>query len=184
MPFIAVRLSLVPGDRLDSKARRARLHRRARCVARLVRARANAVRPGLYRLRSALGRRRTKGSLARCVRDVGAALLVHGGVRAYWAAGRIATVQRGRPEFVGERKHEVRSQAPYRLPLDLVRAPRTRCKIDTYQANYFVIDSFAQLFEPTAPDFTPLCAALMARSDIDAGVLPAKSNIGPDSRTF
>jgi len=73
---------------------------------------------------------------------------------------------------------------PDRLPLDLVRALRTRCKIDTCQANYFVIDSFAQLFERTAPDFTPLCAALMARSDIDAGVLPAKSNIGPDSRTF
>ena len=36
---------------------------------------------------------------------------------------------------------------------------RTRYKIDTYQATYFVIDIFEQLFEATAPDFTPIYAA-------------------------
>ena len=35
---------------------------------------------------------------------------------------------------------------------------RTKYKIDSYQQTYFVIDSFEQLFEMTAPDFTPLYA--------------------------
>ncbi|MGJ7488642.1 phenylalanine 4-monooxygenase, partial [Variovorax sp. LT2P21] len=57
------------------------------------------------------------------------------------------------------------------LPLDLLRTMRTRYKIDTYQANYFVIDSFAQLFDFTAPDFTPLYESLKVECDIEAGVL-------------
>lgn len=62
---------------------------------------------------------------------------------------------------------------------------RTRYEIDTYQADHFVIDSFAQLFKRTAPDFTPLYAALMTQPDIDAGVLLlGNSNIGPASRTL
>jgi phenylalanine-4-hydroxylase len=48
---------------------------------------------------------------------------------------------------------------------------RTSYKIDTYQSNYFVIESFAQLFDLTAPDFTPLYQALDALPDIPAGVL-------------
>lgn len=62
---------------------------------------------------------------------------------------------------------------------------RTRYKTDTYQANDFVIDSFAQLFKRTAPDFTPLYAALITQPDIDAGVLLlGKNNIGHDARSF
>ncbi len=37
---------------------------------------------------------------------------------------------------------------------------RTRYKIDTYQATYFVIDSLQQLFDMTAADFAPLYAQL------------------------
>jgi phenylalanine-4-hydroxylase len=33
---------------------------------------------------------------------------------------------------------------------------RTRYKIDSYQQTYFVIDSFQQLFDMTAPDFAPV----------------------------
>jgi phenylalanine-4-hydroxylase len=33
---------------------------------------------------------------------------------------------------------------------------RTRYKIDSYQQTYFVIDSFKQLFDMTAPDFGPV----------------------------
>jgi phenylalanine-4-hydroxylase len=33
---------------------------------------------------------------------------------------------------------------------------RTRYKIDSYQQTYFVIDSFAQLFDMTAADFAPV----------------------------
>ena len=39
---------------------------------------------------------------------------------------------------------------------------RTRYNIDSYQSTYFVIDSFQQLFDLTAPDFTPLYAELNA----------------------
>jgi phenylalanine-4-hydroxylase len=84
------------------------------------------------------------------------------GLRAY-GAGILSSV--------GELKHAVQSDEPRRLPLDLLRAMRTRYKIDTYQSNYFVIENFAQLFELTAPDFTPLYQALQVEPDIEAGVL-------------
>ena len=55
---------------------------------------------------------------------------------------------------------------------------RTRYKIDSYQSNYFVIDSFAKLFELTSPDFTPLYQTLAIQPDIEAGVLlPGESKV-------
>ena len=56
----------------------------------------------------------------------------------------------------GELAHAVQSSEANRIALDLLRVMRTRYKIDSYQQTYFVIDSFAQLFEMTRPDFTPL----------------------------
>ncbi len=56
----------------------------------------------------------------------------------------------------GELEYAVRSPEPQRLPLQLERTMRTRYKIDTYQQTYFVIDSFEQLFDMTAPDFAPV----------------------------
>ncbi len=84
------------------------------------------------------------------------------GLRAY-GAGILSSV--------GELQHAVHSPEPRRLPLDLLRAMRTRYKIDTYQSNYFVIESFEQLFEMTAPDFTPLYRELKTLPDIEPGVL-------------
>jgi len=52
------------------------------------------------------------------------------------------------------------SPEPARRPFDLMRIMRTRYRIDDVQACYFVIDSFAQLFEATRPDFTPYYAEL------------------------
>lgn len=69
------------------------------------------------------------------------------GLRAY-GAGILSSA--------GELRHSVTSPAPQRLGFDLERIMRTRYKIDSYQMSYFVIDSFAQLFEETAPDFTPV----------------------------
>ncbi|VTU30392.1 Phenylalanine-4-hydroxylase [Variovorax sp. SRS16] len=90
------------------------------------------------------------------------------GLRAY-GAGILSSV--------GELRHAVQSAAPLRLPLDLPRAMRTRYKIDSYQSTYFVIESFAQLFDLTAPDFTPLYQMLAAQSDIEAGAkLPGESS--------
>ena len=56
----------------------------------------------------------------------------------------------------GELQHAVQSDEPQRLPLDVERVMRTRYKIDSYQQTYFVIDSFQELFDKTAPDFTPI----------------------------
>ena len=66
----------------------------------------------------------------------------------------------------GELQYAVNSPEPQRLPLDPVRTMRTRYKIDSYQQTYFVIDSFQQLFDMTAPDFTPLYAQVKALPDI------------------
>ncbi len=69
------------------------------------------------------------------------------GLRAY-GAGILSSA--------GELRHSVTSAQPQRLGFDLERIMRTRYKIDTFQASYFVVDSFRQLFEATAPDFTPV----------------------------
>ena len=76
----------------------------------------------------------------------------------------------------GELRHSVTSPQPQRIALDLQRCMRTRYKIDDFQATYFVIRSFDQLFELTAPDFTPLYEAVRA-----AGDLSADASIASDS---
>lgn len=68
----------------------------------------------------------------------------------------------------GELRHSVTSPQPRRIALDLLRCMRTRYKIDDYQATYFVIDSFDQLFEMTAPDFAPLYKAVRSLGDLAA----------------
>ena len=70
-----------------------------------------------------------------------------GGLRAY-GAGILSSA--------GELQHSVRAQGPRRVAFDLQRLMRSRYRIDSYQAGYFVIDSFDQLFQATAPDFTPV----------------------------
>ncbi|MGH8090450.1 MAG: phenylalanine 4-monooxygenase, partial [Rudaea sp.] len=70
--------------------------------------------------------------------------------------------------------HCLESSAPNRIGFDLKRIMRTRYRIDTYQKTYFVIDSYQQLMDATAPDFTPIYAELAAQASIPAGnVLPS-----------
>jgi phenylalanine-4-hydroxylase len=62
---------------------------------------------------------------------------------------------------------------------------RTRYKIDTFQQTYFVIDDFGQLFRETAPDFTPVYAAIAGQESFPADtVLPQDQLFAPveDSR--
>jgi phenylalanine-4-hydroxylase len=79
------------------------------------------------------------------------------GVRAY-GAGLISSG--------GELAYCVDDPAPKRLPFDLERALRTDYQIDRYQTTYFVIDSFEQLLQATAPDFTPIYAKLKNLPDL------------------
>ena len=88
------------------------------------------------------------------------------GLRAY-GAGILSSA--------GELRHSVMDPAPQRIAFELPRLMRSRYRIDTYQATYFVIDSFQQLFDATAPDFTPVYArvreTIAEAGEIEAGVV-------------
>jgi phenylalanine-4-hydroxylase len=71
----------------------------------------------------------------------------------------------------GELRHSVTTPGVPRVAFDLQRLMRTRYRIDTYQATYFVIDSFQQLFDVTAPDFTPVYEAVRGLPEVDAGIV-------------
>ena len=77
----------------------------------------------------------------------------------------------------GESIHCLESNAPNRIGFDLERIMRTRYRIDTYQKTYFVIDSFEQLMQATAPDFTPLYAQLSREQPIAAGEVQAQDRV-------
>ena len=95
----------------------------------------------------------------------------HGSMRAY-GAGILSSS--------GELAYAVKSAEPQRIALDLLRAMRTRYKIDSYQQTYFVIDSFQQLFDMTAPDFIPLYAQLKNLEALPAdAALPEDVRFGP-----
>ena len=84
----------------------------------------------------------------------------HDGLRIY-GAGIVSSK--------GESLHSLESAAPNRLGFDLERIMRTRYRIDTFQTTYFVIDSFEQLMQATAPDFAPIYARLATQETIPAG---------------
>jgi len=69
----------------------------------------------------------------------------------------------------GESIHCLESPAPNRIGFDLLRVMRTRYRIDTFQKTYFVIDSFEQLMQATAPDFRPYYEQLAAQPTLPAG---------------
>lgn len=62
----------------------------------------------------------------------------------------------------GETRYALQDLKPQRLGFALERVLRTPYKIDDYQATYFVIDSFADLFAATAPDFGPIYSRIAA----------------------
>ena len=106
--------------------------------------------------------------------------------RLYWYTvefGLIATPQglraygAGILSSAGELLHSVRSPEPRRVAFDLQRLMRTRYRIDSFQSTYFVIDAFGQLFDATAPDFTPYYEALRIREPQAASTVLANDRI-------
>ncbi|MEQ1687743.1 MAG: phenylalanine 4-monooxygenase [Sphingopyxis sp.] len=82
----------------------------------------------------------------------------HGGVRIY-GAGIVSSY--------GESIFALDDSSPNRIGFDLERLMRTNYRIDDFQQNYFVIDSFEQLLDATLhTDFAPLYARLETLSDI------------------
>ena len=69
----------------------------------------------------------------------------------------------------GETVFALSDPAPNRLGFDLMRIMRTEYRIDDFQESYFVIDSFQQLFDATAPDFSPYYKALEDETDFAPG---------------
>jgi phenylalanine-4-hydroxylase len=70
-----------------------------------------------------------------------------------------------------EPEHALRSPEPARVAFDLERLMRSEYKIDTFQATYFVIGSFAELFEATSPDFGPIYRRLASLPSHPAGIV-------------
>jgi phenylalanine-4-hydroxylase len=78
----------------------------------------------------------------------------------------------------GEIAYCLDSPLSHRIRFDAARVMRTLYKIDTYQQTYFVIDSFQQLFDDTAPDFTPIYAQLKTLEPLPANtLLPDEVNL-------
>lgn len=77
----------------------------------------------------------------------------------------------------GEIEHSLYSPQPRQLRFDLLRLLRSRYRIDSYQATYFIIDGFAQLFAAIACDLAPLYAQAAALPEIAPGeVLPGEED--------
>jgi len=89
----------------------------------------------------------------------------HGALRIY-GAGIVSSNS--------ESVYALHSDSPRRLAFDLKRIMRTKYRIDDFQANYFVIDSFDQLLRETLEtDFGPLYAELDSLPEIEVGeILP------------
>ena len=60
--------------------------------------------------------------------------------------------------------YALESHVPQRLPFDVMTSMRTQFLIDDVQTTYFVLDSFQQLRDDTAPDFAPLYETLRAEN--------------------
>ena len=58
-----------------------------------------------------------------------------------------------------------------------MRIMQTRYKIDTFQETYFVIRDFRELFEATAPDFTPYYRELQGREAHSASTVLATDRV-------
>lgn len=81
----------------------------------------------------------------------------------------------------GEIEYCLTSPQPRRIALQAERTMRTLYKIDSYQETYFVIDDFQELFDQTAPDFSPIYARLQSQPVLPANtLLPGEINIAPN----
>ena len=56
--------------------------------------------------------------------------------------------------------YALESPIPQRLPFDVMTSMRSTFLIDDVQTTYFVLESFQQLRDDTAPDFAPLYETL------------------------
>ena len=79
----------------------------------------------------------------------------------------------------GESIHCLEDPKPKRIAFDLMRIMRTDYRIDDFQENYFVIESYEQLFVATRPDFTPYYDELKGLPDIAPGLVVEGDTLVP-----
>ncbi len=106
---------------------------------------------------------------------------IHKLARLYWYTVEFGLIRAGADLKIygagivsshGETQYALDDPTPLRLCFDLRRVLRTRYKIDSFQKNYFVIDSFDDLLRQTLDtDFAPLYAELAGLEDIEPNVL-------------
>ena len=86
----------------------------------------------------------------------------------------------------GEAQFALDDPSPNRLGFDLRRLMRTRYRIDDYQQNYFVIDSFEQLLRVTQDtDFAPIYAEIADTPDIEIEtILPSDTVITRGTQAY
>lgn len=78
----------------------------------------------------------------------------------------------------GETIFALDDPSPHRIGFDLERVMRTKYRIDDYQQNYFVIDSFESLLRQTLEiDFGPIYAGLSAQPDIEIDTILAEDEV-------
>ena len=91
-------------------------------------------------------------------------LIREGGALHLYGAGIVSSY--------GESVYALDDLSPHRIGFDLRRVMRTRYRIDDYQQNYFVIDSFEDLLRQTLEaDFAPLYAELRGLPEFDPGTV-------------
>jgi phenylalanine-4-hydroxylase len=114
---------------------------------------------------------------------------IHRLARLYWYTvefglvrdgGKLRLYGAGIVSSYGESIYALGDPKPNRLGFDLRRVMRTKYRIDDYQDNYFVIDSFEDLLKQTLEtDFAPLYRDMAALPDIEIGsILPGDRRIG------
>jgi phenylalanine-4-hydroxylase len=77
----------------------------------------------------------------------------------------------------GEIGYSIESAAPNRIGFDVMRIMQTNYKIDTFQESYFVIRNFRELFDATAPDFTPYYEELRRKEPIAPSAIVASDRV-------
>lgn len=109
---------------------------------------------------------------------------IHKLARLYWytvefglirAEGGLKLYGAGIVSSYGESIFALDDPSPNRLGFDLLRVMRTKYRIDDFQQNYFVIDSFESLLKQTLEtDFAPLYAELERLPDLEiTDILPS-----------
>lgn len=123
---------------------------------------------------------------------------IHRLARLYWytvefglirdagAAGRLKLYGAGIVSSNSESTFALDSDSPTRLAFDLKRVMRTRYRIDDFQQNYFVIDSFDDLLAQTlGTDFGPLYDELATLPDIEVdSIVPGDQILTRGTQTY